>query len=406
MRALERLKALAGAAGERLGAVADGKARPSAGAAAGLVTANAAWLLAGGVVAGLLLPPLAAGLRPFVVPLAVFLVLISALSVEPARARAALGRPLHALAVGALVLVALPLAAGLGAWLLGAPAWLSTGLALSAAAPPLFPAAAYAALAGIDAALTTAASLPATLASPFTLWLVKSVKPDAVAVLDMTQLISRLLFIVYGSFGVAFFVRRVVGEEAVARAAPRLDAAATVLLALIGAGAMAEVNAALWATPLTWIGVLVATFAFSLASFAVATQVFRAGGRDEALAAGLAASVKNVAVMVAAAFGAVDGRVIAVVMTAQIPVLLAPLVLRPVLARLGLAAASGGGEAAAAAAGGGAAALPAPEAGAGASAPEAAGDAPAPEATDAAAPTAPEAGAGPAGPRGGSEGGA
>ena len=56
--------------------------------------------------------------------------------------------------------------------------------------------------------------------------------------------------------------------------------------------------------------------------------------RDEAFAAGLCASIKNMAVMVAAVLGTVDPRIALVVITAQFPIFLAPLLLRPLFVRL------------------------------------------------------------------------
>jgi BASS family bile acid:Na+ symporter len=290
--------------------------------------------MAASVVVGLALPPLAAALRPWVVPAATLMVLVAVLRVDPARLKDAFRRPRHILAVGAVVLLGLPVLAGGLAWLLGAPSWLSTGLALAAAAPPLSSAAAFAVLVNVDAALVTAVSLPATLASPATVWAVTAVLPGVGQGVDATQLVARLAFVILGAFALAFVVRKVAGEARVARAAPALDAAMVGLVTLIGVGVMHDVGLALRAAPLEWLGIFAATWALSMLSCAAAWALFRPAGPDRAMAAGLSAAVKNMAVMVAAVLGAVDPKVSLVVITAQMPIFLSPLILKPVFARL------------------------------------------------------------------------
>ena len=72
----------------------------------------------------------------------------------------------------------------------------------------------------------------------------------------------------------------------------------------------------------------------SYGSLLLTIAVFWPAGRDEACAAGLCASTKNMAVMVAAVLGTVDPRISLVVITAQFPIFLSPLLMRPLFAYL------------------------------------------------------------------------
>jgi len=299
-----------------------------------VLTRNAPLLMAASVVVGLAAPALAAALRPWVVPFASLMVLLAVVRVEPRRLRDALRRPLHIIAVCAVLLVGFPLAVAALAPALGAPQWLATGLVLAAAAPPISSAAAFAILVKIDAALVTAVSLPATLLAPFTVWAVTSALPGLSEGVDVTALALRLGALILGAFGLAFLLRRIAGDAAVARAALPLDAGMVVMVVIIGIAVMHEVGLALREDPAQWAMIFGAAWALGLACCFVSVALFWPAGRDRALAAGLAGAIKNMAIMVAAVLGTVDPRIALVVITAQLPIYFAPLILRPAFAAL------------------------------------------------------------------------
>ncbi|MEO0683130.1 MAG: hypothetical protein AAF192_22310, partial [Pseudomonadota bacterium] len=271
---------------------------------------------------------------PYVIPLASIMVLTAVLRIEPARLRDALRRPGHILLVCGALLVGFPAMVALIAPRLGAEDWLTTGLVLAAAAPPISSAAAFAILVRIDAALVTAISLPATLLAPLTAWGVTSALPGLAAGVDVTALALRLGALILGAFGLAFAIRRLAGDAAVARAALPLDAAMVVFVSLIGIGVMHEVGLALRSDLAAWLTIFLATWALGLATCFAAVALFWRAGRDRALAAGLCGAVKNMAIMVAATLGAVEPRIALVVITAQLPIYTAPLILRPAFAAL------------------------------------------------------------------------
>ncbi|QIE57257.1 hypothetical protein G5B40_18505 [Pikeienuella piscinae] len=299
-----------------------------------LMTAQAPFLMAGGVALGLAAPALAEFVRPAVVAISVAMVVISMLRIEPTRLVAVLRRPLFVCVTGLFALIVLPLAVALLAWAFGAPGWLATGLTYAAAAPPLSSAAAFAILVRIDPALATGVSLPATLMAPATVWLVTSAAPGLGEGVDVSALVIRLSAIILGAFAFALLLRRVAGDARVRTWAVPLDAATVALVVLISIGVMHDIGIALRADPASWFGIFALTAAVSAGSLLLGVAAFWRTGRDEAFAAGLCACVKNMAVMVAAVLGAVEPRIALVVITAQLPIYFAPLLMRPLFARL------------------------------------------------------------------------
>lgn len=304
-------------------------------AALRMVTERAALVMVSGALIGLALPALAADLRPWVVPVGMVLVMLSILRVDPERLGVAVRRPGHVLLVSGMVLLGVPLLVGVVALALGAPDWLAVGLTLAAAAPPLSSAAAFAIMLRIDAAEVTAISLPATLLSPLTVWLITAFGPGMGAGLDTTALVLRLGLIVAGSFALAFAIRRIAGAAAVDRVGPGIDALTLLLIVVMGVGIMDDINIALRSDPLAWTGILLAAAAVMLSSCLLLGLAFWRTGRDRALAAAVAGGFRNMALMVAAISGTLAPEILLVVITAQMPLFFAPMLLRPVFARIG-----------------------------------------------------------------------
>jgi BASS family bile acid:Na+ symporter len=108
-----------------------------------------------------------------------------------------------------------------------------------------------------------------------------------------------------------------------------------VLIVVIGIGVMDDINLALRADPMGWLGIFLASWAVLLVSCTLVGVAFWRTGRDRALAAAVAGGFRNMALMVAAVSGTVAPEVLLVVITAQLPLYFSPLLLRPIFARLG-----------------------------------------------------------------------
>ena len=283
---------------------------------------------------GLAIPGLAEHFRPAVVPISIATVVVSMLRIEPLRLMATLRRPLFILASSLTILCALPLLTFAVALLFGAPGWLATGLTLASAAPPLSSAAAFAILVRANPVLTTGISLPATFLAPVTVWLL-TVSFDALGEsVAIGALVLRLLSIIFGAIAVAILLRWMAGAARVSDWEPGLDTLTVILVCAIAIGVMHEIGIAFRDSPIAWLLLLALTTIQAMISLLLVVTVFRTFGREEAIAAGLCASVKNMALMVAAVLGTVDPRIALVVITAQLPIFLAPLVMRPIFARL------------------------------------------------------------------------
>ncbi|MEM8742020.1 MAG: hypothetical protein AAGE13_11075 [Pseudomonadota bacterium] len=298
------------------------------------LSARAPLFMVTGVAVGLALPALAQAVRPAVVGVSILMVVLSMLRVDPGRLLAVLRRPMLVAGAAFLSLVVLPVLVAVLAAGAGAPPWLAAGLALAAAAPPLSSAAAFAILVRIDPANVIAISLPATLVAPATVWLVAQTAPGLGEGVEITALVLRLSAIILGAFGLALVLRRVMGPTRIDGLARPLDAAMVVLMVVIGIGVMHDIGQASRADPIAWAGIFLATWALGLASLGLGVALFWPAGRDLAFAAGLCASIKNMAVMVAAVLDTVDPRIALVIVTAQLPIFVAPLVMRPLFAQL------------------------------------------------------------------------
>ena len=302
---------------------------------AAILTGYSPLLMALSVLVGLAVPDLAAALRPWVVPVSITMVPLSLLRVDARALIAASRAPGRMLAAAGAVLVAWPLVVGGAALAAGLPVWLGAGLVLVAAAPPLSSSTAFAILLRIAPAPVTALSLWATLAAPASLLLVTAALPWIGDALDAAVPALRLAGAIGAAAVLAAGARRLLGPAWIERAAPTIDAGLVLLVLVIGVGVMHEIGAALRADPVRAAALFGATWALSILSCAAGALAFWRAGRDFALAVGTVAAVKNVALMVAAIAPAAEPRVLLVVMTAQLPIFFAPLVLRPVFARLG-----------------------------------------------------------------------
>ncbi|SMY08156.1 hypothetical protein [Flavimaricola marinus] len=291
------------------------------------------WMVAS-IALGLAVPQLAAILRGWVVPISVVMVPLSVMRIDMGELGRAFRPAWRVTAAAFVVLVVLPILTGIVGLILGLPGWLITGLVLIAAAPPLSSSAAFAILLRIDPARVTAVSLMATAAAPATMWLVTKALPGFGQGIDATALILRLAIFIGGAFAAAFVVRRILGKERIDRAAPAIDSTTIFLVMCIGVGVMHEIGQTLRADPLLWLALFGATWLLSVLSCASAVGLFWRGSREAALATGVVAAVKNIALMVAAIAPVVEPRVLLVVMTAQLPIFFAPLVLRPVFQRI------------------------------------------------------------------------
>jgi BASS family bile acid:Na+ symporter len=288
------------------------------------------------LILGLAVPQLAALLKP-IVPEAIFAMLtLSFLRVEPAHLRGYFARPGLVVAAAAWHVIAVPLVACGALVLFGVPTaspGLYLALVLQMASPPIMAAPAFAALMGLDAALSLAVMTVCMLLTPLTaaLYLQFFIGPELT--LSSLTLGLRLLLIVAGSALVAALVRRFSAPGWVAAQREKVDGLNVIALFIFAIAVMEGVTDRFVATPFLVISVLALTFLVALGLTALTTLVFAWCGIERAFAIGLAVGHRNLGLMIAATSAAVPDMTWLYFGLSQFPIYLTPQLLKPLARR-------------------------------------------------------------------------
>lgn len=299
------------------------------------VAAHATVLLAGGVLIGLVLPPLADLLRPLLVPIIIVNLAISQLRLDIDDIRLHLRRPLLIIAIVAFGMIAAPLAMAWVAPALGLPGPLAAALVLMGAAPPIMSAPALCLIFGLDAALCLIVVLLGYAIVPFTLpplalWLV-GIEVD-VTVIELTV---RLAMIVGISFAIAFALRRWVLSPAVlARASRSIDGLLVVSMVVFAIGVMAGVTEFAIDRPAYVAVTILAAFAANALFQVLGALAFAATGRRAALTIGLVTGNCNIALVMATLSDRADMDLLVFFALGQLPIYMLPLAALPIYRRL------------------------------------------------------------------------
>jgi BASS family bile acid:Na+ symporter len=292
-------------------------------------------LLAAGVLIGLALPPLAALLRPLLLPAIVVSLVLALIRLDWSAFGAYARRP--ALVAGMLVwfLGASPVLAWLALKVLPLPASLVAGLVLMAAASPIMAGAAISLLTGLDAAFAVVAIVATTALVPLTLPPLAAALLGVALEIDVATFMLRFALIVGGAFALAWLARRQVPEAVVARNARALDGAAVIAMVVFAIGIMDGVTALALAHPGYVIGATVAAFAANCLLQAIGAMVWRQSGMRRALTVGLLTGNRNMGLVLVALGADASFEVVAFFALAQIPMYVLPGLLAPVYRRLG-----------------------------------------------------------------------
>lgn len=282
---------------------------------------------------GLVLPPLAAAIRPHLSLIVLALTFAILLRIDLAAVLRELRRPGPVLAVSALVLLVSPPLVWAAGRLLGLDAGLAAALVVTACAPPITSAPAFARIMGLDAGLALAAAVAGMVATPFT------APPLALAfagldlALSVQAMALRLGLFIGLPLAAAIAVRRLAGA-ALDRRARATEGATVLLLALFATGVMDGVTALALGQPSRAASMLAAAFALNAALFALGTVLFLAAGMQRRLTAGLLLGNRQMALMLAVLPEAAPDDVTLFLAVAQLPLYLNPFLLRPLLRRL------------------------------------------------------------------------
>ena len=291
--------------------------------------------VAASIFIGIMVPPLAALLKPIFAYALFVLLCLAFLRVDPVRAH--FSRPATVAAAAAWMMLGTPLMIGLALVAVGIAdrlPGLYVAMILQAAAPPVISAPTLAALMGLDAALSLATLVVCTALTPLTAPIFATLFVGPAMAISPVALGAKLLGLLAGAAIVAALVRRVGGKEWVARQSERVDGLSVVALFFFAVALMDGVLASIINEPLKVLGLTLLSFALSLGLAGLTALVFARLGGGQALALGLAAGNRNMGLMLAAAGAAVPDLTWLYFAVAQFPIYLMPAMLKPLARRV------------------------------------------------------------------------
>jgi predicted Na+-dependent transporter len=293
--------------------------------------------VAASIFIGIMVPPLAALLKPIFAYALFVLLCLAFLRVDPAEVRKHFSRPAIVAAAAAWMMLGTPLMIGLALVAFGVPdrlPGLYVAMILQAAAPPVISAPTLAALMGLDAALSLATLVVCTALTPLTAPIFATLFVGPSMAISPVALGAKLLALLSGAAIVAALVRRFGGKEWVARQSRHIDGLSVISLFFFAVALMDGVLVAILSEPLKMLGLTVLSFALSLGLAALTAFVFARLGAGQALALGLAAGNRNMGLMLAAAGTAVPDLTWLYFAVAQFPIYLMPAMLKPLARRV------------------------------------------------------------------------
>lgn len=305
--------------------------------------AHATTVLAAGVGIGLLVPPLAALVRPALVVFIIFPLAIALTRIEWSALIAYLRRVPLVVALVLWMLVVAPLATWAALTPTPLPPTLVTGIVLMAAAPPIVSAAAIALFLKLDAAIivvVTVVSMWATplVLPPMALWLL-DLKID----ISLYAFMGRLAAFVAGAFVLSWAARRLIGRQRLLELARPLDGLAVLSMLIFAIGIMDGITEAFLARPGYVLLATAMAFVVNIALQVLAAVAFWHLKPAAALATGLMSGNKNMGLILVVLGDAAHFDTVIFFAMGQIPMFTLPALLAPIYRRINIASQTGRG---------------------------------------------------------------
>ncbi len=301
------------------------------------ISRHAPQCMAAGVVIGLALPPLAAMLRPLLVPALLIPLTLALLRLDWGAMGAYRRRaPRMALLLGWLLLAS-PLLAFAATVLLvrmGMPLALQQAVVLMAASSPIVSSVAIALMVGLDPILALVGVIGATALVPFTLPIVAASLLGFSLQIGLAEFIARLGALVGGAFAAAWALRRFTPWVGSRAAGPWLDSLTVANLVVFAIAIMDGVTAFAIDRPSYAALAVTLAFAFNLLLQAAGAVVFLPLGRRAALTVGLLSGNCNMGLILVVLAGRASFDVTVFFAIAQLPMYMLPALLQPTYLRL------------------------------------------------------------------------
>jgi len=305
--------------------------------------AGLAWLgrqgtraVAASLFLALAFPPLAAWCKP-IVPEAIFgLLVLAFLRVDPRELRSHFAEPALVLVATLWMMLIVPAGLGIAFVLASVPdrlPQLYVGLMLQSMAPPIMSAPAFAALMGLESALSLATLIAGFAVTPLSASVFAQLFLGSATRLSPLGLGLRLSLILAGSALSAALIRRMAGAAWIERQRESIDGLSVVTLFVFAVAVMDGVGIGLLTRPWVMVGLTTLAFALALGLTALTTIVFARVGWGRSLALGLACGHRNLGLMLAATGGTIPDVSWLYFGLAQFPIYLVPQLLQPVARR-------------------------------------------------------------------------
>jgi len=290
-------------------------------------------VLAAGVFAGLVMPDLAAWMRPSLPPAVAGLLFLALLRIDWQDLSRQLSRPL----IGALLclwfLIATPALVWAAVELFAVQNGLATALVLAAACPPIVSGPAMALLLRLDAPLMLVSVVSASLLAPFTVVAVSSHLIGINLGVDALALFLRLALLIGGCVLAALAARHFLGRARLSRCKSSFDTASIVLLLIFAIAIMDGVTVLAAQDPWHLLRFVIAAFAANILLQLLGTATTAAMGRRPALTVGFASGNRNMGLLLAVLPADSAPDVMLFFALAQLPIYILPAMLGPVYRR-------------------------------------------------------------------------
>ncbi|RAP42981.1 hypothetical protein BYZ73_02040 [Rhodovulum viride] len=296
----------------------------------GALAAQGRYLLVAGLATGVLLPPLAQVMRPWLPEMVAGLMFLAALRIGPRQALGAARDLPGVLALVLLLQLALPLAVAGGAAALGLGGTaVATALILMAAASPISGAPNLTVLSGGDPAPALRLLIVATALLPVTVLPVFLLAEGLGSPAAVLAAAGRLLAVILLAAGAAFLLRATWLRAPRPETISALDGLSALAMAVVVIGLMAEAGPTLLSRPAELAGWLAVALAVNLGLQIVADRVLARGPlRDQRLPLSVAAGNRNIALFLVALPPGTTDPLLLFIACYQVPMYLTPLLRR------------------------------------------------------------------------------
>jgi BASS family bile acid:Na+ symporter len=286
---------------------------------------------------GLALPQLAAAMRP-AIPITIFIFIMLAFArMNLPGMKAVFGAPKRLLLVLAVSCTLPPLVGYVFLhlpWFRDLDPAIKLAVAMMASAPPLMAAPVYAALLGFENSLSLASLVLGMATTPLLAPIFANLLAGAEVPITPLALAERLFWFVGSGMVGGLILRRIAGMARLQAVKLELDGVGVLMFFLFAIAAMDGVLDATMREPLLMLTMLGLSCFFSGLNFALAYALFRPFAFNDRFSASIGIGLRNMGLLVAPILAVVPKNTFLYFALAQIPIYVAPVVLKAVKARL------------------------------------------------------------------------